>query len=679
MPTSRFQPSFAGGVVGPGLYGRIDTAKYDVALRIGRNVFVHVHGGVSNRAGTRLVGAIPDETKPARLMPFERDENENYVLLFGDRTMNVIERGAFHEENGARYEATTPYTAEQAVRMDNAQSIDVVYLTDRNVFPQKLQRFGRNDWRFSDLETNPDDVAVPTNLQGSAAGNGTAETYSYVVSATVDGVEGFVSAPVDVVSDELDRDGSKITLTWDGAADEFQVYRERNGVFGYIGFTEGNEFVDDNINPDLTSTPVERAEVFETVGEYPATVTLFQQRLIVAGASETPETMLASRIGEYENFTRSRILRADDRIELDVTGQGIARINAMLQLRELLLFTTSGEFAVSGPDDTLTATNPIQTRYGYSGSIGVQPLIVDDTALFVDGTGRQVRDLRYAFEQDGYAGNDLTIFASHYFEDDQIAGWAFARNPYSVVWCYLASGKLLSLTYKREHQVWAWTEHDVGGAVESVAVVREATYDALYLIVRREIGGVTRRFVERMDDRRFTKAEDAYFVDCGITYRGAPATTITGLDHLEGEAVIALADGNVVEGLTVTGGAVELGRAASVVHVGLPFTSEIETLPPAVDLQDAGAARGRPHKVSKLRIQMERTRGIEAGPESRETTVLVQTAVDLAKPIELETGMVTLTLRPEWNRDGTVRVVQKHPLPMTILGLSPELTIGRSE
>ena len=787
MPTARFQPSFAAGVLGPGLHGRIDIAKYDVALKVGRNVFVHAHGGVSNRAGTRYVGAVEDQTLPHRLVPFERDDTDTAVLVFGDSTLRIVSNGAYVLSSGSPYQVTSPYTSAQAMALDHAQSIDVLFLAHPGVQQQRLGRFGVTDWRFEDLQINPTiptetwignaaaapeiaaitqsgtysapkasrytykiaatvggvesfpsspktianvydiDTTAAANVVSWAAVTGAtqyhvyrlkdgefglvnttaslslsdngssftaatkpkaitvtagaagAETYRYVVAPVVDGVEGFPSEPGQVTAAQsLDVAGAKNTITWLGRASLYRVYRERNGVFGYIGFTTKTTFIDDNIAPELNETPIEEATLFQGAGRFPSRVSLAQQRLIFAGSDIDPETVWASRVGEYQNFTRSQILLASDRMEVGLSGERINRIRGLLQLRELLVFASSGEFSVTGPEGTLSATNPVVTQYGYAGSAAVRPLVVDDTALFVDRTGRGVRDLRYAFEQDGYAGNDLSIFASHFFEGKTIAGWCYAQSPFSIIWVCLNDGTLLSLTYKREHQVWAWCEHDVGGAVESLASVREGSNDAVYMIVRRVVNGATKRYIERMADRDFTDAEDCFFVDCGITYSGAATTTITGLSHLNGETVVALADGDVVEGLVVSGGSVTLPRAASNVHVGLPFVAEGETLPPAVDLQDVGSGRGRPHLTSTMRVQMERTRGLKVGANSGDFTEMVQTGDDLAEPIGLFTGMEKLELFASWSPDGTVRFRQDYPLPFTILGLAPEVSIGRS-
>lgn len=678
MPTSRFQPSFAAGVLGPGLHGRIDIAKYDVALKVGKNVFVHAHGGVSNRAGTEFICEVMDHTKSHRLLPFTRDDDENYIMLMGDQEMKIIDDGAVVQSGGSDYNPSTPYAHGDLADLDFVQSIDVMYLAHKSYFPHKMSRTGATSWTFANMAIDPS-VSAPSGGSASATNSGS-ETYNYKIAAVVNEVEGFpTSAIVCSSAQDLSVSGASNTITWTGnSSDEYVIYRERNGVYGYIGFTEGTSFTDDNISPNLEITPAVASGLFGSSDDYPGKVTMFQQRLVLAESANQPETLWMSRTGNFDNFTKSRILQDTDRIEMDVSGEQVNRIKAMIQLRELLVFSSAGEFSITGPNGVMLATNPIQTQYGYSGSSGVKPQVVEDTALFVDRTGRGVRDLRYAFEQDGYTGNDLTIFASHYFEGKQIKGWAYAKNPYSVVWCYLDDGTLLSFTYKREHQVWAWCEHDVGGEVESIAAIREGTEDAVYMVVKRTINSATKRYVERIHKRDFTSAEDAFFVDSGLTYSGSAATVISGLDHLEGEDVVALADGDFVTNLTVSSGSVTLPQSAEKVHVGLAMVAEIETLPPAIDLEDVGSARGRPIKATRCHVQLEKTRGIQIGTDRTKMTEFTQTAIDLALDIPLFTGMVELTLYPGWNKDGNVIAQQNYPLPMTVLGISPEFSVGRS-
>lgn len=679
MPAARIQPSFASGVLGPALWGRIDLARYDSALRKGRNVFVHAHGGVSNRPGLRFVCEVMNSDYRHRLLPFVRESDDATVLIFGQNQLGFVKNGARVQSGGVDYTIATPWSANGAQALDTVQSVDVIFAAHRAAAPRRIMRNGETDWTISTVPVNPT-VASPTISSVTPRNSGT-ETYRYRVTAVVGGVEGFPSANVATTAAELlsiEGAWNDIAFSAVTGATEYRVYRMRNGVPGYIGFTTNTSFRDDNISPDSTVTPPVQASLFNAAGKYPSVVSIYQQRLAFGASDNQPETIWMSRVGDYLNFTRSQNMTSSDRAEFDMAGEQLNRIRAMLQLRELLVFTSAGEFSATGPDGGFDALNPIVTQHGYIGSATVKPLVADDTVLFVDRSGRGVRDLRYAYESDGYSGNDLTIFASHFLQGQRIVGWAMAKNPWSIIWIVLDSGKLLALTYKREHQVWAWTEMDIDGAVESVACIPEGSNDATYLIVRRLIDGQQRRYVERFDDRDFSTASDAFFVDCGITYTGAAAATVTGLDHLEGRAVVALADGDVIPGLTVIGGAVTLPHPASKVHVGLPFTAEMETLPPAIQFDDVGASRGRPHSVSAVRIQMESTRGIKVVTEDGRESELVQTGGDLSEGIPLWTGMHELTVPAQWNRDGTVTMRQDYPLPMSVLAISVEITIGRN-
>jgi len=121
------------------------------------------------------------------------------------------------------------------------------------------------------------------------------------------------------------------------------------------------------------------------------------------------------------------------------------------------------------------------------------------------------------------------------FDDLDIVDIAYAKSPIPVLWMTSTSGKLYGLTYIPEQQIGAWHWHDTDGAFESCCVVAEGTEDVLYAIVNRTIQGQTKRYVECKQSRLITNPANAFFVDSGLTYSGAPATTISGLGHLEGK------------------------------------------------------------------------------------------------------------------------------------------------
>jgi hypothetical protein len=257
------------------------------------------------------------------------------------------------------------------------------------------------------------------------------------------------------------------------------------------------------------------------------------------------------------------------------------------------------------------------------------------------------------------------------------------------VWATRGDATWLGLTYVPEQEVWGWHRHDTqGGSIDDVCVVPEAGEDASYFIVARDVGGM-KRYIERMASRVIgedTFDEDVFFVDSGLSYSGAPATTFTGLDHLEGELVAVVADGAVifdghadgasaaqVAQFTVTGGEIELDDAAENVHIGLAIEhAEIELL----DLDVAGVdARDKVKAVNNVAVLVDRSsRRFYAGPD---TAHLRQVKLP---PWETQTdehtGQVEVALSSGFTKYGRVLIRQTDPLPLAILGVIPSVELG---
>jgi hypothetical protein len=99
MPTPLILPSFAAGELSPALHGRVDLAKYQVGLATCLNWFIHPFGGASTRAGTEFIGEAVDSAVRSRLIPFQFNTAETYVLEFAHQKMRVIRDGGYVLEN----------------------------------------------------------------------------------------------------------------------------------------------------------------------------------------------------------------------------------------------------------------------------------------------------------------------------------------------------------------------------------------------------------------------------------------------------------------------------------------------------------------------------------------------------------------------------------------------------
>jgi hypothetical protein len=269
----------------------------------------------------------------------------------------------------------------------------------------------------------------------------------------------------------------------------------------------------------------------------------------------------------------------------------------------------------------------------------------------------------------------VSLRAPHLFDGYDIVDMAYSKAPYPVIWFVSTSGKLLGLTYVPEQQLGAWHQHDTDGIFESCTVVAEGSEDVLYVIVKRTINGATVRYVERQATRRFATQADAFFVDAGATYNSFPTTVISGLTWLEGKTVSILADGAVHRQLVVTGGALTLDTAASKVQIGLPYCSDLQTLPLAYPATDGG--QGRPKNVNQAFLRVVKSSGVFAGPDFSNLREFKQrTTEPYGTPPNLVTDEIQITLSPSWQTAGQVCVRQLAPLPLTLTSLTLDAAIG---
>ena len=220
---------------------------------------------------------------------------------------------------------------------------------------------------------------------------------------------------------------------------------------------------------------------------------------------------------------------------------------------------------------------------------------------------------------------------------------------------------------------------DEGKAVcESVAVIpTDDTEYEVYVIVKRTINGATRRFVEVLNVFDFDQTDNTSFnfLDSQLSYSGSAATTISGLDHLEGQTVSILADGASHPDKTVSSGSITLDRSALNVKVGLAYTSLLQTMRLNAGSQN-GTSQGKTKRIYDITVRMFETIGVEVGPNlSDMERIPFRSSADLMdEGIPPFTGDKEVEFRGNYETDGFIFVRQTQPLPFTILSLYPRLT-----
>jgi hypothetical protein len=347
-------------------------------------------------------------------------------------------------------------------------------------------------------------------------------------------------------------------------------------------------------------------------------------------------------------------------------------------------FSSIGESIIQGDGDAILvpgAVNPRQvSEYGAARS--PEPLVLGDTALFVQARGNQVRDL-YAVESTLMGGNELSITAAHLFDGYTVTNWCYQQTPDPTVWVVRSDGVLLSLTYAKANGIFAWARHDTRasagpGKFLSVACIPEGGRDTVYAVMEQTIQSFPRRWIVRFANRTVA---NPVCMDAAVSYSGTATSTITGLGHLNGESVAVVVNGTTVLAnpnnveltatFTVSAGSITLPSPQTNVTVGLPYTVDVETL----DI-DAGeqTIKERGLMVGGVDAWVEDTGTFYAGPYA--VSGQTNAGLEAVIPRDAEgnalgrgSGYVSSVLLSAYNNTGRVFVRHVDPQPFTLLAL----------
>ena len=680
MPTARFsQVSFSRGEITPAIHNRVDIGQREISLKTLLNGFINQEGCVSNRSGLEYIGEVKYNDKETRLIPFSFSNKETYVIEAGENYFRFIQNGGYIcypddysdiSLRGQIVEIETPYLESELQNIKYAQSADVLTLCHINHPPKQLSRYSHFDWRLEDIVFKPS-IEAPKNLTATWTGSTSKNTkfYKYCVTA-VDSSTDDESTTSEIVSTKGHKEAywttsENMTLSWDSVvgASEYNIYKDVNGVMGYIGTTQDTTFVDDLIEPDTASTAPTVNNPFED--NNPSCCTYFQQRKIYANTLKKPQTLYASRTSNFNNFNYSRPLTSTDCVEIALMDKEINEIKHLIAFKDLIVLTSNNEYKVNGTDGIFQATPPpasiIQSCYGSS---DVQPVISGDMVLFVQSGGTVLRDLGYDYLSDGYKGVELSIFANHIFSSREVKYLSYAKEPFRIVYVLFTDGTLAVLTYNKDQSIIGWARWQTEGKFISATTVREGQEDITYFVIQRG----EKKYIERQAKRNSTNAIHGFYLDCALTKEfNNGVSSISGLNHLIGYELVALLDGGVVENLRVDeNGNCQLPYKAKVVTIGLPYTFKMETLGIEGD-----NTHGLKKMISSISINVLNSREdffVESDNGSLEQ--MKRSLDSLNNPALLYTGSKKSVPYNKPKVDATVKIVQKYPLPLTVTSIS---------
>lgn len=396
---------------------------------------------------------------------------------------------------------------------------------------------------------------------------------------------------------------------------------------------------------------------------FPRTVAFFEERMVFGGTAFRPQTVWASKTGDWDNFLTGD--KADDGLEFTISSDTVNTIIWMCQHDALVIGTVDSEWTLSAStsDAALTPGNFRVKRQSVYGSSGISAQMVGDTILFVQQGGRKVREFVFQWEKDGYVSPDMTILAEHITRSG-IRETALQQLPDSILWCVLGNGEIAALTYERDQEVIGWHRHTTQGKFLSVCTLPEDAESRVFFAVQRN--GNT--CIEVMASRTFGSVRDSFFVDSGMRFQGSGIKSVSVPGHLEGMTLSVLADGAEQDPKIVKNGTITLDEPADDVTVGLGYVSAVSPMPIEIETQN-GTSLLRKKAIGKIKARVYNSVGgkIRCGSDEFQTIVSRDVlADDMDLAIQPKDEAVQLNFLSGADESIAIDVVHDLPLPFNL-------------
>jgi len=691
MATRKFtQNNFTQGQVGPYLAGRGETPIYKAGLETCENFLCLPQGGITKRKGFKFISAHPDnDTVPdgstplttvgfhpkSRMLPFSFSDGQEYIILIEPQDSVISTNATIHIfYNDTRIVKLTNGTAGNVfdITTDNiddirfTQSFDYMILVHPNMRPVQLVRGSSNtDWSCTYLSFdhlpqanfNFDATLTPASTSGSNTNFTLAGgTYRWVDAAWPDG---HVGMHIDV-NGGMARIKSISSSTVAVCDIEYELVDNETA--------QGHEWKIDAFSNLSTALG----------GGWPRSVTFHQNRLIFGGSRDKPQTIFGSQTGDFFNFDNySRVVSSTGTVTGEITdvsglqftiaSDQLNIIRHMVSQQSLFIFTSDGEFDMSG--EPVTPTNILirqQTRYGI-GTGRTRPVVVDNEVLFPQKGGKVVRAFVYNFNTDAYSaknynlvhhdilsGADNLSFVKNY--DNTNNNFVFANND---------DGTIAVLGVNTEYTVVGWTLWTTNGFWKDLCVVD----DKLYTLTQRyDNDGSTLNtglFLEKL-------TEDDVWLD-SYHSSSVTGTSFSGAQGLEGKTVQVIADGQVHPDVNVdAAGNFTLTRSSSSTAIGHSYTSTAKTLPIQIASANLTTLGERVRKV-QCELQFDSSKAFKVDGRTVSFKALGSGLLNTA--VQPYTGMKRMRLSG-FSRTPQVTMINDTGLPVTLLSLTTEVKFG---
>lgn len=710
--------SLVGGEIDPDLWYASDLVPVRTGAALVRNFLIRPKGGIERTPGTEHI-AVAKGAARVKLGAFVR-AGAAYIAEHGPGYTRMFDAG-MTAGAGHIVEVATPYGQADLPFLQTAQSNDVQWIFS-GLPVKELQRIpnGSGGYTFQMVDAQiSNGPFLDRNADASLTLTASAETGTITLTASAalfspshvgafwrldeqdgsDSPEWEVAKSVssgaqcryagNIYSAQNSGTTSNIPPTHtdgdvtDGLSGTAVTWRYLHSGFGVVkitGYTSSTQ-VTAQVKKRLPravragSTWKWWEGAWSDLRGYPAAGALYKNALWAAASYYQPYNLWKSAIDGFDDFEPGTL---DDSSLVRGLFDGSTETIRWLAPGRVMAIGTDGPEWVARPEragDTVRTTNLITETATDRGSSEIPGHAIGGTTVFVDESRQQLLSLSYDFRSESWINRELSLLAGHILGVG-VLELHYQRNPWPIFWLLLETGDVAGVTYLEGENILAWHVHEFGDPVESlvVAPVDNGEREALFLAIRRQVGAGEEIHIERMFERYRPSTgqtiEAARYLYAAKVYQGAPQTTFTGLDHLEGRSVRALVDGKSHPPVTVTGGAVTLGFAGSEVVIGLPYPSRFKTLPFDAGQPDDYQA-GRNKRVTGLEIYFRDTLGgvIRMGKRVQDVFPLGASGLDAAPSPRTEVRSIH---PPGSDNTGQFAYETEEPWPAAINAIFPE-------
>lgn len=696
--------NFTSGELSPHIWMRTDLQQYRNGTKEMLNFLPIVEGGLKRRGGTAVTAATEGAV---RILPFIISHSVAYLLVFKALSIDVL------DSNGTLIKSLATLYTEEDIHEINYTQNRYQFFIAHSEHPLAWVRASEDltNWAYDEFDfyVPPlEEVVTPTlPLKPNEKNAGktvtlTASAYAVYDSTkryqvgdichhTISGTRYYFRAKKitqgNIPTLGQPSQGGTIPDEYWGTTSvtEAQAFTAAD-VNKFVFINEGIIRIDKYVSPSTVlgeillklNTDIEaignswtlKQDIFEVNLGYPRAVTMYQQRLVIAGTKTYPNYVWLSRVGDVTNFLPT--VADGDSFTVSASSDQLTNVLHLAQSRGICVMTGGSELVISSQNAMTPTNTSILEHTSFGSTENIKPLKVGSELIFVQRGAERVRTLLYDYSIDSLTSSELTVLASHIAKKNGgFKEMVYCAEPDSIIWFVLGNGKLASLTLNREQSVIAWSTHDIGGTVLSVTSLPSTTgSDRLYFLVNRN-GTVQ---IEQMKEELLLDS----VIKVNVQHNNPCIIEHTQIGVLGNDVAAYYKDGNSTYSLPILnkqGNTLTIDCDPSVhqVYIGRKFTSRVSLFAP--ELQGSPATSSPSIiKINHINLYLYESLNPTVNGEMVELKQFTENLFEAPKPF---TGNKRIEMNG-WNDFDNFKLIieQSEPLPLHITAVVMEQNIN---